>query len=316
MSCLAANPISLITLALLAASAGFADPARESTSSHPLPPTPESPIAQFRHWLDLTEPDRSLALSDKPEAVRTVLMVKLAEYDAMDPAQRELRLRATELQYYLRPLLHIPSDERHQRLSQVPAEFRPLIDKRLSQWDSIKPETREELIANAWAIRYFLRLESSTDAEQAALRGELPPERRPQFDTELTRWKSLPSNQRDQITRAFHRFFQLPVADQQRTLESLPESERQQIEATLQAFAKLAPAQRQLCLNSFRRFAGLTPSERTEFLRNADRWKEMSPEDRATWRRLVTRLPPLPAGLAIHPLPPSPIGATTPDPTP
>jgi hypothetical protein len=299
-------------LALWLAGTAMTAPADDTASDPLLPPVPQSPVAQFRLWLDLSESDRSQALSDKPEPMRTILMAKLAEYDVMDPTRRDLRLRATELQYYLRPLLRLSATERAASLKHVPSEFRPLIDDRLSQWDAIDAETREELTQNAWAIRYFVRLEASTEAEQAALRGELPPERRAQFETELARWKSLPANQRHEITRAFHRFFELPTEEQQRALENLPESERRQIEATLRAFGQLAPAQRQVCLDSFRKFAGFTPNERADFLRNVDRWKEMSPEDRATWRRLVTQLPPLPQ--PPLPLPPSPIGATEPTP--
>jgi len=300
--------IARATLALWLAGTAIAAPAEETASDQMLPPIPESPIAQFRLWLNLSESDRSQALSDKPESMRTILLAKLAEYDTMDPTRRDMRLRATELQYYLRPLLRLSATERAASLKHVPSEFRPLINDRLSQWDLIDAETREELTRNGWAIRYFVRLETSTEAEQAALRSELPPGRRAQFETELARWKSLPANQRHEITRAFHRFFELPTEKQQRALDNLPESERRQIEATLRAFGQLAPAQRQVCLDSFRKFTGFTPSERADFLRNADRWKEMSPEDRATWRRLVTQLPPLPQ--APLPIPPSPVGAT------
>lgn len=298
------------TLILWLAALGMAAPANDPPADLPLPPAPESPIAQFRGWLHLSEPDRHQALSDRPEPMRAVLLAKLAEYDAMDPTRRELRLRATELQYYLRPLLRLSATERAASLDHVPAEFRPLIDDRLSQWDAIDTATRQELTRNSWAIRYFVRLETGTEAEQAALRSELPPERRAQFESELARWKSLPANQRHEITRAFHRFFELPAEAQQRALDNLPESERRQIQATLRAFGQLAPAQRQVCLDSFRKFAGLTPSERADFLRNADRWKEMSPEDRATWRRLVTQLPPMPRPPV--PTPPSPIGTKLP----
>ncbi|MCL4178863.1 MAG: DUF3106 domain-containing protein [Verrucomicrobia bacterium] len=263
------------------------------------PPLPQSPVAQFRDWLKLDEANRAAVLSDKPEPVRRILLAKLAEYDAMDLGQREVRLRATELQYYVRPMLQFSPSERLRRLEQVPEEYRPLVEERLAQWDALDAGTRAELLTNAWAIRYFVRLETSADAEQAAFGHELSPQRRTQFETELTRWKALSPAQRRDISCAFHQFFELPAAKQHRALDSLPESERLQIEATLQAFAQLAPSQRQACLDSFRRFTGLTPDQRTDFLRSAERWKDMSSDDRATWRRLVTQLPPLP------PLPPS-----------
>jgi hypothetical protein len=288
-----------LTIACLALLTAVSNPSAQSPPAGAnLPPFPQSPVGQFRDWLKLDEANRAAALSDKPEPVRRILLAKLAEYDAMDLEQREVRLRATELQYYVRPMLQSSPHERSRRLDQLPEEYRPLAEERLAQWDALEAATRAELLTNAWAIRYFVRLETSADAEQPAFGQELSPQRRTQFETELTRWKALPPAQRRDLSRAFHQFFELPVAKQHRALDSLPESERLQIEATLQAFAQLAPSQRQACLDSFRRFAGLTPDQRTDFLRSAERWRNMSPDDRATWRRLVTQLPPLP------PLPP------------
>jgi hypothetical protein len=308
--------LTLACLALLGPGVSVAAPAPEPTPEINLPPLPESPIAMFRAWLNLDENDRARALVDKPESARRILLAKLTEYDAMDPAQRELRLRATELQYHLRPLLQAPLAERPDRLTRVPREFRPLLADRLAKWDVLDPAIREELLDNGWAIRYFVRLESGTTAEQDAVRRQLPPQRRAQFETELARWESLPLDQRRNITHNFQQFFELPPADQQRALDNLPESERRQIEATLEAFSRLPPAQRQLCLNSFRKFAGLTADQRAGFLRNADRWKEMSAEDRATWRRLVTQLPPFPPSGALLPMPPFPNPDSQPLPPP
>jgi hypothetical protein len=271
-----------------------------------LPPLPPSPVAQFRTWLSMDASDRDTALADKPEPARRVLLAKLAEYDAMNPAQRETRLRATELHYYVRPLLHVPSAERAGRLSQLPEEFQPLATEHLAQWDALDAATRAELLTNAWAIRHFVRLETGTDAEESALHRQVPPPQRAQFESELARWKSLPPRVRLEISRAFRQFFELPSAKQQRTLETLPEFERRQIAATLQAFARLAPAQRQICLDSFRKFAGLTPDERADFLQGAERWKDMTADDRALWRRVVTQLPPLPPLQGSRPVPPMP----------
>ena len=303
----------------------FTASAQSPSSEANPPPLPHSPVAQFRDWLKLDEANRAAALADKPEPVRRILLAKLTEYDAMDLELREARLRATELQFYVRPMLQLSLSERTRRLDQIPEEYRPLAEERLAQWDALEADTRAELLTNAWAIRYFVRLETTAEAEQAAFDHELSPQRRTQFETELTRWKALPPAQRRDLSRAFHQFFELPAAKQHRALDSLPESERLQIETTLQAFAQLAPNQRQACLDSFRRFAGLTPSPRNDFLRSAERWREMSPDDRATWRRLVTQLPPLPPISPtrtstlpplprVNPAPPMP--GNTPDPRP
>jgi hypothetical protein len=95
---------------------------------------------------------------------------------------------------------------------------------------------------------------------------------------------------------AFHlsNFFELAKADQLKALNHFSDSERAEIQRTLDAFARLTPADRQKCVQSFQRFATMSPEERASFLRNAARWQQLTPEERATWRDLVTKLPPMP----------------------
>jgi hypothetical protein len=260
--------------------------------------------------------ERDRVLADKPEPARRILHDKLAEYDAMTPAQRETRLRATELQYYLRPLLSLSLEERSRRLTQIPEAFRSLATEHLAQWDALDAVTREELLTNAWAIRHFVRLENTSPAETNVAQQQLPPQQRNQFEAELARWKALPAQTRIHLSRAFHQFFELPSAKQQRALETLPDSERSQIEATLQAFAELRPAQRQACLDSFRKLAGLTAEQRAHFLQSVELWKNMSPHHRALWRRVVVQLPPLPPLHGSRTDPPMPPAQASPPPLP
>ncbi len=291
---------------ILACGACLAAALPDSRAQQDLPPLPKSPVGAFRQWLDLSSQDRIRALEGKPEPVRRILLSKLAEYDAMDAVERDQRLRATELQFYLRPLLRAPVADRPRLLAAVPLELRPSVVEHLSQWDALDADTRQALIVKGWAIRYFVRLEANTDTDPSALRDQVPFPHRIQFETELARWKALPPSQRRDLVQAFREFFELPPPKQQQALNTLPESERRQIEATLHSFAQLAPAQRHLCVESFRKFASLSPAQRASFLRNADLWKEMSPDDRATWRRLVTQFPPLPPLPPAHFSPPMP----------
>jgi hypothetical protein len=76
------------------------------------------------------------------------------------------------------------------------------------------------------------------------------------------------------------------------------------MQKALDSFANLPPQLRRTCVESFQKFASMSPTERGEFLRKAERWQQMTAQERETWKRLVTKLPPMPPE-PIE-LPPSP----------
>lgn len=270
-----------------------------------VPPLPESPIRYFRQLLALSPDALEKTLAGRTEAQRTVLKVKLREYAEMSDEDRETRLRATELRWYLRPMMELPPPSRVQWQAAVPPDLAGLVSERLSQWDALTPEMRKDVLENDWIAQYFLRYESSTASQREALLQQSPPERRARVEKEMARWQSLSAEERQRMCSRFQQFFELPVREKQRTLSRLSDTERQQMEKTLEAFAQLPPVQRRLCIDSFTRFAGMTPTERVQFLKNAERWKEMTSGERQKWRALVAQLPPLPPGLGQPPMPPA-----------
>ena len=62
---------------------------------------------------------------------------------ALGPDARELRLRATELRWYLTPLLRTPAAERAGRLALVPEDLRELVNSRVEQWDVLPPPLKK-----------------------------------------------------------------------------------------------------------------------------------------------------------------------------
>ena len=67
------------------------------------------------------------SLTNRPPEIRARILAKVREYQALDPDERELRLRATELRWYLMPLLREPPTNRAARLAQVPEDLRELV---------------------------------------------------------------------------------------------------------------------------------------------------------------------------------------------
>jgi len=223
------------------------------------------------------------------------------EYEALDPNERELRLRATELRWYLLPLLHESPTNRAARLVQVPDDLRDLVKTRLDLWNILPPPLQQEFFESERALRYFTHVDSPNNPTMPPI----PPGRGrhhgPQ-DHNLARWNALPEDQRQKITAQFNQFFELTPEEKQETLNTLSDAEREQMKKTLEMFGQLPPWQRQQCIRAFTEFASMSAPEKQDFLKNAQRWSQMSPKERQTWRDLVTQVPewpPLPPGLGM-----------------
>ena len=257
-----------------------------------------SPVALFRQLLAMTPDEREACLTNRPPEIRTRILAKVKEYEALEPNERELRLRATELRWYLLPLMREPPSNRDAALEQVPPDIRELVKNRLNQWAILPPPLQQEFLENERALRYFAHLDVSNTP---ALHQISPP------GSELERWSAMTEEQRQQIAANVNQFFELTPDEKQSALSMLSDAERAQMEKTLQTFDKLPPNQRDECVRAFARFASMSPVEKEEFLRNARRWADMSPADRQAWRDLVVNVPqwpPLPEGFIAPP--PSP----------
>lgn len=291
----------------------FPSPAQNSTNLPPpvksfsvpasiMPPLPQSPVTVFRQLLAMTAGERENYLINRPPESRDRIMAKVREYLALGPDERELRLNATELRWYLLPLLRESPTNRDARLALVPDNLRGLARNRLEQWDALPPQSRQEFLDNERTLQYFLLMNSTNAAPE-------PGVQRGPTDAEQARWQALSLDERRKITAQFNQFFDLTPEEKQKTLNTLSDAERAQMEKTLQSFDKLPPAQRVQCIRAFAQFAGMSPAERAEFLKSAERWSQLPPKERQAWRDLVAQVPlwpPLPPARIMPPLPPHP----------
>lgn len=257
----------------------------------------KSPVDFFRQLLAMTPDERDVFLTNRPPEIRARILAKVGEYEALDPNERELRLRATELRWYLMPLLHESPTNRAARLAQVPDDIRDLVQNRLEEWSILPPSLEQEFLENERILRYFAHVDMSNNPSENSWREP--------SDAERAHWNTLPEPERRQVTAGFNQFFELTPGEKQNTLNTLSETERRQMEKTLQAFEKMPEAQRAECVGAFAKFASMDASQQAEFLKNAARWSEMSPAERQTWRDLVVNVPqwpPLPVGF-VMPIP-------------
>jgi hypothetical protein len=242
--------------------------------------------------------EREAFLTNRPPQTRERILAKIDEYEALDANERELRLRATELRWYLLPLLQMPPDQRTARLAQVPPNMRELVQSRLGQWSILPPPLQQEFLENERALRYFASVDISNGP---------PLPQTASADPETARWSGMPANQRKIIAASVNQFFDLTPEEKAAALNTLSDAERRQMQRTLQAFDNLPPGQRDECIRAFAKFTGMSTSEKQVFLKNAERWSQMAPADRQAWRDLVVNVPewpPLPQEFITPP--PSP----------
>ena len=301
---------------LLLSRPGAAQPAQttrpETKVAAALPPTPPplppSPLDYFRRILAMSATERETLLAEKPPAVRKVLENKLREFDTLSAAERQSRLRALELRWYLRPLMQMPASNRVSRLNAIPEADRPLVEERLHLWDQCPADLQQEILANETAIRYWVRPAAAQPSPGLAVTN-LPAGQRQPIEAGLARLNALPEAKRQRIYEHFQKFFELHAEEKAKPLDVLTDAERRQMQGALQMFGRLPKDQRDRCINGFKKFADLSPEERQQFLQNADRWQAMSATDREVWRKLVARVlpkPPLPPGVKGRQPPPLP----------
>lgn len=234
------------------------------------PPVPslKSPVDSFRVLLVMPTAERRQFLATRTTNVQERLAQKIREYQSLSPEQRELRLKATELRWYLQPLMRSPATNRPAQLALIPETMRDLVANRLQQWDKIPPTVQQMFLTNEQAVGYLTRVDSRTNSAP------------------------LPTNQiRQKMIDRVNQLFDLTPNEQEKVLATLSEAERQQMEKTLEAFRKLSPAQRLQCLRSFKQLVVMSATERQEFLNNVERWSRMTPAERQSWRELVSAAP-------------------------
>jgi hypothetical protein len=254
----------------------------------------KSPVALFRELLAMTPEQCNETIAIRPPDIQKRILQKLDEYRLLPDELRELRLRETELRWYLRPLMDEPRTNRASLLARVPEELRAKIDERLQTWDILPPDLQKQFKDNDLIASYFAQLGAVTDQQHKEMLQQIPAEERADLEKGLERWKAMSLDERQKMLAGFNKFFELTPEQKEKTLDAVSDDERRQMKEALASYEKLTPEQRAQCVNSFQKFARMSIAERQQFLKNVERWQEMTPEERAKWRQLVIIAPILP----------------------
>jgi len=235
---------------------------------------------------------------------RQAIEDKIREYKTLAPEERERRLTATELQWYVTYLTPLTQPQRDTALRQVPVLLQPMVMERLAAWDKMSPELQNEARSHPLVMEY---VSAPADKKEVVLKS-LSSDQNSALRERLAQWQFLPAIERRRLDERLGEFFSMPAEKQQRALNSFSDVERKSMEKTLESFRALSAEQREVCIKSFaqfaQKFAAMDRSEQIAFLKNAQHWQDMSQKERDMWRQIVAIVPPMPP--VPTPRPPTP----------
>jgi hypothetical protein len=285
---------------------------------HPAPPLPTSPVNNFRFWLNLAPAERAPLLAKMSDAERKALEAKLAYYDSLPVDARDLRLRETQLHWQLLELMKLPPSQRAERLAQVPASQRELVQSRLKQWDALPAAKQKTFLENEDVIGVYLQMQEAPPRERGQVLTSMPPDVRMPLEQRLQKWNNLPPVQRQEMSDRFAEMFQLEDREKEKIIAALPEDVRKQFDQLNDSLKNLPPEERKRCTAALNKFLKMSPEDQTRFLANAARWQKMSEKEHNTWRHIVNKvpqIPPLPPGFEPPVPPPLLVGTNSVVPT-
>ena len=273
------------------------------------PPIPisKSPVDLFRDLLAMTPAARENYLAKKSPTVRQRILAKVHDYEAMTPSERELRLRATDLRWYVLSIMQAPAGDHAAQLAMVPEAERQLVADRLQEWEQFPAEEQKAVLKYEKTMEQFEDKNLDVSAATNSVKSQIAPPQRPDSFQNLDNFLQLPPDQRKQMYASFQKFFDLTDAEKQKTLRALPVAQRAQTAGAMQTLASMSPEEREQYLKAVNRFSNMSDAERREFMKNAQQWQQLTPAERQAWRSLVkhlTRQPPLPPGVILPPMPP------------
>jgi hypothetical protein len=86
---------------------------------------PRCPVEIFRELLAMDPEQQEKFLAGRTN--REEILAKVLEYQALAPNERELKLKTTELRWYLQRLMEAPETNRAAMLARVPEKDRKLV---------------------------------------------------------------------------------------------------------------------------------------------------------------------------------------------
>lgn len=276
-----------------------------------LEPGKASPVDYMRRILAAGPEERAQLLEGRSDRWRSFILEKVAEYESLPEDVRESRLLATQIRYYMRPLIGMTPEDRAPFFEAMSEGDRTAIQSNLKRWDALPDADKVLLLDHERSLSNFLRLERQSRESRLFSLNRYSEEARKKLESDIQAWQALPEEQRRRMFEHFLDFFEMTEKARENALDYLPEAKRKSMESVMEEIQAMPATHRQDALEGARKFGEMTPSERARFLIKAENWLKLSEEERAALRRLAyppmppTPMPPLPP-VPLPPLPPMP----------
>jgi mono/diheme cytochrome c family protein len=180
---------------------------------------PPSPVEFFRQVLAMMPEQRDKALEKYSLKTREFVRVKLKEFDALKPEERENRLRTMELRWQLLPLMSMAPSNRVLRIQSVPERDRSLIEERLRLWDKLSPEQQRDVLECEPALAAYAstgRMSSSSTVSP------LSTNQQERINTSTTYLIKLHPEKRAELYQNFQEFFELSEKEKAKAQQDDP----------------------------------------------------------------------------------------------
>ncbi len=255
-------------------------------------PRTASPISHFRQLLELNTQQREAIILRQEPSTRRILERKLEEYASLSEGEKEFRLFATELHFYLEPMIGRDSSIEKIPADRIPDSIIPHLRTAMDFWNQLPVSQRDLLLSKKKAITYLITLTYSS-ARLSAIVPEQSDE-----------WESL------------NRFLALSLDKQKAFLNSYGLAGNTRIVQVLEKMASLSADQRDRSVHALTCYLSFPPAMKDRFMDGVHTWNSMKPTERTVWRQIADRYPrvkpaPLPFSTqtAEGPYPPFPVPA-------
>jgi hypothetical protein len=232
------------------------------------PSSSNSPIEHFRIVLNLSSEDlEKYILRQKPH-VQPILRKKIEEYASLSRAEKDFRLRATELHYYLDSLLEHNSTVSLDSLPPLPESLKEEIMRAVHFWNNLSNAQRDLLFTKKATISYLVSLSRENVPPLPVNRPAISPE-----------WANM------------YHFLQLPYEKQKEFLGSDKLNQAPKMGKVLEAFSKLSVDEKERCANALVCFLSFPRDLQDRVADGLTYWNSLDPSERTVWREIAGRSP-------------------------
>jgi hypothetical protein len=260
-----------------------------------------SPVEKFRLLLEASSSELNSELDAYPEETRSRISVKIEEYRKLSVEKRRQKLTATELRWYLPPLLNADQVTRDFHLRKLEPGLAEVIHQRLMTWDSLPEDLKSSSSKSNLIIGHLSKAPSIN-----------PPLPTPSAPGTVTTAPSLPTDPGNSVSedladpvsqerlQRLKAYFEMNQEAKNATLKDASLMSDSIFMSRLKWLETMPEQLRERVLSHLIRFQELSVEEKKAFGKSIKTWNRLPQPEKQALRNLVKKTPPFP-GKAVQP---------------